>query len=115
MTNPGSPAAAAEKQERLTELLAKLGTIRDYARLLEDRHRLYIERVHPRFRESARNLLHYLALRHQLTKTGLPSRAEVTDAAMAVRAECVMLNKGPHIRRSMRAWMTSSDAWRHTR
>jgi pyruvate kinase len=32
-----------------------------------------------------------------LAKKGLPSRAEVTDAAMAVRAECVMLNKGPHI------------------
>lgn len=32
-----------------------------------------------------------------LAKTGLPSRAEVTDAAMGVRAECVMLNKGPHI------------------
>jgi pyruvate kinase len=32
-----------------------------------------------------------------LAKHGLPSRAEVTDAAMAGRAECVMLNKGPHI------------------
>ncbi|MCX5691607.1 MAG: pyruvate kinase [Planctomycetota bacterium] len=32
-----------------------------------------------------------------LAKTGHPSRAEVTDAAMAVRAECVMLNKGPYI------------------
>lgn len=32
-----------------------------------------------------------------LTKRGLPSRAEVTDAAMSGRAECVMLNKGPHI------------------
>jgi pyruvate kinase len=32
-----------------------------------------------------------------LAKTGRPSRAEVTDAAMSVRAECVMLNKGPHI------------------
>lgn len=32
-----------------------------------------------------------------LTKTGLPSRAEVTDAAMGERAECVMLNKGPHV------------------
>jgi len=32
-----------------------------------------------------------------LTKTGLPTRAEVTDAAMGVRAECVMLNKGPHV------------------
>ena len=28
---------------------------------------------------------------------GSPSRAEVTDAAMAQRAECVMLNKGPFI------------------
>ena len=27
----------------------------------------------------------------------MPSRAEVTDAAMASRAECVMVNKGPYI------------------
>src|SRR5262249_58948937 len=32
-----------------------------------------------------------------LAKKGIPSRAEVTDAAMGERAECVMLNKGPHI------------------
>ena len=32
-----------------------------------------------------------------LTKKGVPSRAEVTDAAMSGRAECVMLNKGLHI------------------
>ncbi|WP_370625083.1 pyruvate kinase [Corynebacterium sp. TAE3-ERU12] len=32
-----------------------------------------------------------------LAKSGLPSRAEITDAALALRAECVMLNKGPHI------------------
>jgi pyruvate kinase len=32
-----------------------------------------------------------------LAKEGMPSRAEVTDAAMAHRAECVMLNKGPFI------------------
>ena len=32
-----------------------------------------------------------------LAKMGQPSRAEITDAAMSVRAECVMLNKGPHI------------------
>jgi pyruvate kinase len=32
-----------------------------------------------------------------LARTGQPSRAEVTDAAMAQRAECVMLNKGPHV------------------
>lgn len=32
-----------------------------------------------------------------LVKNGIPSRAEITDAAMAERAECVMLNKGPFI------------------
>jgi pyruvate kinase len=32
-----------------------------------------------------------------LAKKGLPSRAEVTDAAMGGRAECVMLNKGSHM------------------
>jgi pyruvate kinase len=32
-----------------------------------------------------------------LAKVGQPSRAEITDAAMGQRAECVMLNKGPHI------------------
>jgi len=31
------------------------------------------------------------------TKTGQPSRAEITDAAMSQRADCVMLNKGPHV------------------
>lgn len=32
-----------------------------------------------------------------MVKQGIPSRAEITDAAMAERAECVMLNKGPYI------------------
>lgn len=36
-----------------------------------------------------------------LARTGLPSRAEITDAAMGERAECVMLNKGPYIREAM--------------
>jgi pyruvate kinase len=37
-----------------------------------------------------------------LAKTGRPSRAEITDAAMGERAECVMLNKGPYILDAMR-------------
>ena len=37
-----------------------------------------------------------------LAKKGMPSRAEVTDAAMGGRAECVMLNKGPHIIETVR-------------
>ncbi len=32
-----------------------------------------------------------------LARTSLPTRAEITDAAMGERAECVMLNKGAHI------------------
>lgn len=36
-----------------------------------------------------------------LAKKGIPSRAEITDAAMAQRAECVMLNKGPMILRAI--------------
>lgn len=38
-----------------------------------------------------------------LAKKGLPSRSEITDAAMGVRAECVMLNKGPNIVATVRA------------
>ncbi|MGE0876177.1 MAG: pyruvate kinase [Burkholderiales bacterium] len=37
-----------------------------------------------------------------LAHTGVPTRAEVTDAAMAMRAECVMLNKGPHVAAAVR-------------
>jgi pyruvate kinase len=39
----------------------------------------------------------------RLAKDGIPSRAEITDAAMGERAECVMLNKGPHILTAVRA------------
>ena len=38
----------------------------------------------------------------QETKKGQPSRAEISDAAMAQRADCVMLNKGPHILAAIR-------------
>jgi len=38
-----------------------------------------------------------------LAKNGKPSRAEITDAAMGERAECVMLNKGPHILEAIQA------------
>ncbi|HME70192.1 MAG TPA: pyruvate kinase [Myxococcota bacterium] len=37
-----------------------------------------------------------------LAKKGMPSRAEVTDAAMSGRAECVMLNKGPYVVEAVR-------------
>lgn len=37
-----------------------------------------------------------------LAKTGLATRAEITDASMSVRAECVMLNKGPNIMQTIK-------------
>jgi pyruvate kinase len=38
----------------------------------------------------------------QLTKKGVYARAEITDAAMSERAECVMLNKGPYVVHAVR-------------
>jgi len=37
-----------------------------------------------------------------LAKDGMPTRAEITDAAMSERAECVMLNKGKHVADAVR-------------
>lgn len=37
-----------------------------------------------------------------LAKKGTPSRSEITDAAMAQQADCVMLNKGPYIERAVK-------------
>lgn len=37
-----------------------------------------------------------------LAHTGVPTRAEMTDAAMSMRAECVMLNKGPFVAEATR-------------
>jgi pyruvate kinase len=36
-----------------------------------------------------------------LAKKGTPSRAEITDAAVSQRAECVMLNKGAYIEKAV--------------
>ncbi|MEM7381639.1 MAG: pyruvate kinase [Bacteroidota bacterium] len=36
-----------------------------------------------------------------LAKTGLPSRSEITDATTSLKAECVMLNKGPYINQAI--------------
>lgn len=44
-----------------------------------------------------------------LAKSGLPSRAEITDAAYALRAEAVMLNKGPHITDAIRILNSMSE------
>jgi pyruvate kinase len=37
-----------------------------------------------------------------MAKNGMPTRAEITDAGVGARAECVMLNKGPNIVETVR-------------
>jgi pyruvate kinase len=37
-----------------------------------------------------------------MARRGMPTRAEVSDAAKGIRAECVMLNKGPYIAETVR-------------
>jgi pyruvate kinase len=37
-----------------------------------------------------------------LAKKGVPTRSEITDAALAQRAECVMLNKGTYIEKAVK-------------
>lgn len=37
-----------------------------------------------------------------LTKKWIPTRAEIIDAAIGQRAECVMLNKGPYLEQAIK-------------
>jgi pyruvate kinase len=49
-----------------------------------------------------------------MNKTGLASRSEVTDASIGVAAECVMLNKGNHTVKAIKALKTIlKDGSRH--
>ncbi|MFM7550903.1 MAG: pyruvate kinase, partial [Cyanobacteriota bacterium] len=42
----------------------------------------------------------------ELARHGLPTRAEITDAAMGAQAHALMLNKGPNITAAVRALRT---------
>jgi pyruvate kinase len=44
-----------------------------------------------------------------LAKRGITARAEITDAAMSVRSECVMLNKGKYILEAVRTLINILD------
>jgi pyruvate kinase len=41
-----------------------------------------------------------------MNKSGLPTRSEITDASIGITAECVMLNKGAHTVRAIKALKT---------
>jgi pyruvate kinase len=52
----------------------------------------------------------------RLAKKGMPTRSEISDVAMAERAECVMLNKGPYIVEAIRtldAVLRSLEGYQH--
>ncbi|WP_257159902.1 pyruvate kinase [Corynebacterium cystitidis] len=50
----------------------------------------------------------------KMAKDGLPSRAEMTDVMYALRSECVMLNKGPHITDAIRILERASERLGHS-
>ena len=70
-----------KKKQKLDELIQRLTEIRDFARTVEGQYQEDIAKTHPYYRNSARNLLHYLAIRtynlnkiqDQLSSLGLSS------------------------------------------
>lgn len=45
----------------------------------------------------------------RMNKKGIPLRAEVTDAFMGLTADCIMLNKGPYVSRSLQLLKQLTD------
>lgn len=48
-----------------------------------------------------------------MNKTGFATRSEITDAAMASMAECVMLNKGAHVVKTVRTLVDILERFSH--
>lgn len=69
------------QEENLQEINAQIDAIFDKVKDYENRYKKYIEKVHPNYTKSAKNLIHYLALRtfdndvlqNKLHEIGLPS------------------------------------------
>jgi pyruvate kinase len=93
--------------QSLPELIVQGAGVRPLAIMIA-RGDLMVEVGHRRMAEMQEELLWLCEAAHvpviwatqvldNLVKKGLRNRAELTDAAMAERAECVMLNKGPYV------------------
>jgi len=99
--------SATEARKRLYALIDEVGQSHEPVQitgkrgnavlLSEDDWRAIQETLHlvsiPAMRES---------ILEGMAKKGAPSRAEVSDAAMSILAECAMLNKGPNILETVR-------------
>ena len=90
------------RQVDITRLSRQLKAISDSARQLESAYSADLDAVHPKFRASARNLVHYLALRQSdiselqedLTRLGLASLSRAERNVMAsLRAVRVALKR----------------------
>jgi pyruvate kinase len=102
-----------EAFENLPEILIK-GMERDKIGVMIARGDLAVEIGFERISEVQNQILWLCEAAHipviwatqvldNLAKTGIPTRAEISDAALAVQAECVMLNKGPKINQAIKA------------
>ncbi len=76
----------AKENTRLDEMIAQLESLRDAAKKTEKQYASQLKKVHPRFRKSAVNLLHYLALRHH-DLTALQSDLEQIGVSRLAKAE----------------------------
>jgi pyruvate kinase len=96
-----------EAFERLPEILIK-GMARNKIGVMIARGDLAVEIGFERISEVQNQILWICEAAHipviwatqvleNLAKTGIPTRAEISDAALSAQAECVMLNKGPSI------------------
>ena len=62
-TEPRKADKATRKKEKLKEMVAQIDAIIEQAFLVEKKHAAALAKVHPRYKKSACNLLHYRALR----------------------------------------------------
>lgn len=85
-----------EWNEKMDRIIGQIQDLKDYAFALADECKEEINRAHPYFRESAKNLLHYIALRQHDVRELQKNLAGMGLSSLG-RAECVMLNKGPYI------------------
>jgi hypothetical protein len=84
--------------DALERLIASVEELRRGAVDFEGQRCAELEAVPPEHRDSARNLVHYLALR-QLVLVTLEAVLSALQSHLhrLGRTECVMLNKGPHV------------------
>ncbi|WP_186755300.1 pyruvate kinase [Echinicola salinicaeni] len=101
-----------EAFEHLPEILIK-GMERDKIGVMIARGDLAVEIGFERISEVQNEILWLCEAAHipviwatqvleNLAKTGIPTRAEISDVTLSVQAECVMLNKGPNILHAIR-------------